>query len=294
MITEGYLARHRMGRRGMAGPALLDVAQDYALQYLYAEGIFDLGVVLKGGTSLRKFRAGNAGRFSTDLDFAASDADTGELLLDALDGAEIYGVAFRLTGRTPLRGRLEIDTPLGRPDIPARIEVTPRPLWIPTEWLSPVPLPVHRGYEFALPALPAPGLEEALAEKLAAWRRRRKVRDLYDLYWFGQGVLNEALVRHVLVLKVWHDVVDDGLGSGPFDPAGIVADVDVDRLPAEDIGLLTQPVEPRRWLNAVRDRYRFVADLDSTEREVARCNPGNRWQVAQLTEALATPPAGPR
>ena len=28
MITEGYLARHHMGRRGMAGPALLDVAQD--------------------------------------------------------------------------------------------------------------------------------------------------------------------------------------------------------------------------------------------------------------------------
>lgn len=44
MVTEGYLARHHIGRRGMAGPALLDVAQDYALQYLYAEGIFDLGV----------------------------------------------------------------------------------------------------------------------------------------------------------------------------------------------------------------------------------------------------------
>jgi predicted nucleotidyltransferase component of viral defense system len=42
----------------MKGAALLDVAQDYALQYLFQEGIFDLGVVLKGGTSLRKFRAG--------------------------------------------------------------------------------------------------------------------------------------------------------------------------------------------------------------------------------------------
>lgn len=93
----------------------------------------------------------------------------------------------------------------------------------------------------------------------------------------------------MLVLKVWHDVVDDGLGSGPFDPAGIVADLDIDRLPAEDIGLLTQPVEPRRWLDTVRDRYGFVADLDSTERQVARCNPGNRWQATQLTEALAAP-----
>jgi predicted nucleotidyltransferase component of viral defense system len=39
-------------------------------------------------------------------------------------------------------------------------------------------LPIHAGYEFALPAIPAPALEESLSEKLAAWRRRRKLRDL--------------------------------------------------------------------------------------------------------------------
>lgn len=286
MITEGYLARHHMGRRGMQGPALLDVAQDYALQYLHQQEVFDLGVVLKGGTSLRKFRAGNAGRFSTDLDFAAPDIDTGQLVIDTLDGATIEGVTFAVTNRRALRGTLDIDTPLGRPDIPARIEVTPRPLWLQCDPLEPISLPVHRGYEFKMPALPAPALEEALAEKLAAWRRRRKVRDLYDLYWFGQGVLNEALVRRVLVLKVWHDVVDDGLGLPPFDPVAIVEDFDADRLPPEDIGLLTQPVEPSRWLAAVRDRYAFVADLDQVEARAARCNPGDRWEVKQLTDAL--------
>lgn len=288
MITEGYLARHHMGRRGMAGPALLDVAQDYALQYLHQHEVFDLGVVLKGGTSLRKFRAGNAGRFSTDLDFAAPDVDTAELVLDTLDGATIEGVTFAVTNRTPLRGRLEIDTTLGRPDIPARIEISPRPLWLPCGSLEPIRLPVHDGYEFRLAALPAPALEEALAEKLAAWRRRRKIRDLYDLYWFGQGVLNEALVRRVLVLKIWHDVVDDGLGTAPFDPAAIVQVFDADKLPPEDIGLLTQPVEPSRWLAVVRDRYAFVTDLDPAEAEVARCSPGHRWKVQQLTDALPT------
>src|ERR1022692_122936 len=115
MITEGYLARHHMGRKGMAGPALRDVAQDYALQYLSAEGIFDLGVVLKGGTSLRKFRAGNAGRFSTDLDFAVPDMDTAEILLDALDGVELHDVRFRIEQRENLRARLVVDTPLGQP-----------------------------------------------------------------------------------------------------------------------------------------------------------------------------------
>ena len=33
MITQGYLARHFQGRSGMRDPALLDVAQDYALKH---------------------------------------------------------------------------------------------------------------------------------------------------------------------------------------------------------------------------------------------------------------------
>ncbi|MBW3537194.1 MAG: nucleotidyl transferase AbiEii/AbiGii toxin family protein [Actinobacteria bacterium] len=286
MITEGYLARHSMGRRGMTGPALLDVAQDYVLHFLHEQGLFDLGLVLKGGTSLRKFRAGNAGRFSTDLDFAAPDPAVAELLLDTLDGAEHFGVRCAIGGRDGLRGRLEVDTELGRPDVPATIEVTPRPLWLPCERRTPHVLPVHKGYEFEPVALPVPALEEALAEKLAAWRRRRKMRDLYDLYWFGQGALNEMLVRRMLVLKVWHDVVDDGLGTAPFDPAEIVAAFDADKLPPEEIGLLTQPVEPSKWAVFVCDRYRFITVFDDTEQQVARCNPGQRYLVDQLTVAL--------
>jgi predicted nucleotidyltransferase component of viral defense system len=173
MITQGYLARHFRGRRGMADPALLDVAQDYALKFLHDEGIFELGVVLKGGTSLRKLRAGNAGRFSTDLDFATPDIDTAELLLDTLDGAELFDVRFSLDERETLRAKLIVDTPLGQPQIPARIELSQRALWLPTRLTTPVALPVHAGYEFDLPAIPTPALEESLSEKLSAWRRRR-------------------------------------------------------------------------------------------------------------------------
>ena len=57
-ITEGHLARHYQGRRGGRGPALLDIAQDHALALLHAAGLFQRGLVFKGGTSLRKFRAG--------------------------------------------------------------------------------------------------------------------------------------------------------------------------------------------------------------------------------------------
>ncbi|MFZ0173014.1 MAG: nucleotidyl transferase AbiEii/AbiGii toxin family protein [Acidimicrobiales bacterium] len=270
----------------MADAALLDVAQDYALKFLSDQGLFDLGAVLKGGTSLRKLRAGNAGRFSTDLDFAAPDVETGEFLLDTIDGAELFDVRFTLADREALRARLEVTTSLGQPQIPARIEISPRALWLPTEPMRPVDLPVHRGYEFSMPAIPAPALEESLSEKLAAWRRRRKIRDLYDLYLFGRRGLNEALIRRLLVLKVWHDVVDDGLGASPFDPAEIVADIDLRRLPPEDIGLLTQPVDPRAWLAEVRERFAFVVDLDDEESEIASCNPGDRYAVSKFVEAL--------
>jgi hypothetical protein len=289
MITQGYLARHFQGRRGMADPALLDVAQDYALKFLHDQGIFDLGVVLKGGTSLRKLRAGNAGRFSTDLDFTTPDADTAELLLDTLDGAELFDVRFSLKERETLRAKLVVDTPLGQPQIPARVEISLRGLWLPTQLTTPVGLPVHAGYEFTVPAIPAPALEESLSEKLAAWRRRRKLRDLYDLDLFGRGSLNEPLIRRLLVLKVWHDVVDDGLGAKPFDPSEIVANIDPLRLPPEDIGLLTQPVDPVTWLARVRFRYAFVIPLDEVEKRVARCNPGDRYEVSQLVaEVRAT------
>jgi len=270
----------------MADAALLDVAQDYALKVLHDEGLFELGAVLKGGTSLRKLRAGNAGRFSTDLDFATPEVDTGGLLLDAIDGAELFDVRFSLTERETLRAKLVVNTPLGQPQIPARIEISPRALWLPTVWLTPINLPVHSGYEFAMPPIPAPALEESLSEKLAAWRRRRKIRDLYDLDLFGRGGLNEPLIRRLLVLKVWHDVVDDGLGGGPFDPAEIVADIDIRRLPPEDIGLLTQPVEPEVWLRRVRDRYAFVTELDDDERRIVACNPGDRYVVSQFVAAI--------
>lgn len=286
MITEGYLARHTQGRSGMRGPALLDVAQDYALMYLHQEGIFDLGVALKGGTALRKFRVGNAGRFSTDLDFATPDADAGELLLDTLDGAELHGVRFTLVERETLRAKVYIQTPIGSPQVPARIEVSPRALWLPLEAGTLVPLPVHRMYEFMLPPIPTPKLEEALAEKLAAWRRRRKVRDLYDLHLFGRGVLNEDLIRRLLVLKVWHDVVQDDLGNKPFDPAEIVDDLDHRKLPPEDIGLLAGEVDIPGWLAAVRSRYEFLCDLGSVERRIARCNAGDEYEVRRVVEAL--------
>jgi predicted nucleotidyltransferase component of viral defense system len=73
VITEGFLVRHYQGAAGARDAALLDVAQDHLLSHFSTEGLFDRGLVSKGGTALGKFRAGNLGRFSTDLDFSAPD-----------------------------------------------------------------------------------------------------------------------------------------------------------------------------------------------------------------------------
>ncbi len=81
MITEGYLARHYKGRPGGRDFALLDVAQDYALKFIADKGLFDLGLTLKGGTALRKYRMGGQGRFSTDLDFAPGSLQLGKCSL---------------------------------------------------------------------------------------------------------------------------------------------------------------------------------------------------------------------
>lgn len=67
MITEGHLVRHYQGRRGGRGPAIIDIAQDHLLYLLASEGFFDLGIALKGGTALRKFWAGNAGRSTSAM-----------------------------------------------------------------------------------------------------------------------------------------------------------------------------------------------------------------------------------
>jgi uncharacterized protein len=279
MITPGYLALHSQGRHGGRDVALLDVCQDYALHLLNNHGIFEYGVVLKGGTSLRKFRAGNAGRFSTDLDFTTPDHETAELVIDMLDGQEIYGIQINVLDREALRARLEFKTTLGTPAVPAKLELSPRPLWLKTVVTEPISLPVHKGYEFTPSALLVPAMEESIAEKLAAWSRRRKMRDLYDLFWYGQQMFNERLVRRVFTLKVWHDVVREGLGEGPLNPTSILKECNTRKIIQEDIGLLTYPVEPKRWLSNIQQRFQFIADLDPVEQRLTACSPREKQLV---------------
>lgn len=281
-ITEGHLVRHYQGVKGGRDAALLDIAQDHALHLLHEAGLFDRGLVFKGGTALRKFRAGNAGRFSTDLDFAAPSEELALSALQALDGVEVDGFAFdvRNLGDDGRRGDLTVRTPFGTPRLGAKVELARHVLSLEPEHLRPVLLPIHARYDFELPSTPVVRSEEAVAEKLARFRRVSLARDLYDLWWFAaSGPLDEALVRRLWVLKVYRDVVVDGRGIKPIDPHGVLRARTARDFRPEDIGYLTRPLRIDEWISAVRTRYAFIADFDEDERRWVECNERDLYQV---------------
>lgn len=288
-LTEGYFARHYQGMRNARDAAMLDIAQDHALYLLAEAGLFERGLVFKGGTALRKYRAGTSGRFSTDLDFAAADEALALDVLDALDGVDTHGFTFAIdnVGEDGRRGDLRVTTPFGSPNLGAKIELARHPLSLAPELLPPVPLPIHRAYGITVPTVPVVRLPEAVAEKLARFRRVSLARDLYDLQWFAlQGALDEPLVRRLWVLKTHRDVVDDGRGQGPIDPADVLRPRSAKEFDREDIGYLTQPVRMDQWIETVRARYAFLADLDDDEQRWCQCDRRDEYAVTAELRAI--------
>lgn len=289
-LTDGHVARHYQGVKGGRDAALLDIAQDFALHHLHEQGLFERDLVFKGGTALRKFRAGSAGRFSTDLDFSAPDEAVALDVLQALDGVDVDGFRFAITnmGDDGRRGDLRVETPFGTPDIGAKLELSRHGLSLPAEVIEQVHQVVHGRYGFALPALPVVRMEEAIAEKLARYRRVSLARDLYDLAWFAEaGALDDPLVRQLWVLKAYRDVVVDGRGIKPLDPEEILADREVADFDREDIGYPTKPVDMPKWIRQVQTRYAFLRDLTPDELRWCACNARDRHEVEQILSNLS-------
>ena len=168
-ITPGWLARHTPQGPGGRQAALIDIAQDLLLAQLHQRGIFD-HLVFKGGTALRKLYAGNAGRFSTDLDFSVRNLDdepeaVTELLRREIDGRDIDGFRYSVEDH---RGRAQVryETPLGGVgNLTTKLDIGPAP-WLPPDERGWVRLPVHAAYNLP-PAIPVMSLAENMAEKIA-------------------------------------------------------------------------------------------------------------------------------
>mgnify|MGYP003460971506 FL=1 len=288
-LTEALVRLHGAGRADTYGAALLDVAQDHLLWLLAELGHFDDGtLVFKGGTALRKCRLGSGGRFSTDLDFVAPDDDTVLEVCESIDGASVAGFQYSLQS-TRGDGRhwtMQVRHPqLAQPDVAASVEFARRPLILRPERIGFVHLSIHRVYEIALPELPVIAEAEACAEKLARYRRVVLGRDVYGLAQFASGAMDEALVRRLWVLKVWGDVVDEGRGDKPADPADILEPRSEGDFAPDSIGKLTQPVDLRRWERVVRERFEFLVALDEDERRWAACDPRHRHEIEAAISA---------
>ena len=287
-VTEAFLTRHYQGVRGGRDAALLDIAQDHALYHLHRHGLFDRGLVFKGGTALRKYRAGQTGRFSTDLDFAAADEGLAIDTLAAIENADIHDFRFHATdiGDDGRRATLLVDTPFGRPNLAAKIELARYPLSLPADLLSPIPMPVHRAYDFEVPTLPVVNLLEAVAEKLARFRRVDLARDLYDLSWYAARPFDEPKLRRLWVLKTYRDIVNDGRGSKPIDPEQVLHTRQPGDFRREDIGYLTGKVDIATWMTVVQRRYGFLRDLDEDEQRWCLCNPRDSYEVDQVLASM--------
>ena len=178
--------------------------------------------------------------------------------------------------------KLLISSPFGETEVPARLDLGRRSLWLPCEQLPVLDMPIHRRYDFTLPAIPTARIEEVIAEKLARYRRGSLARDLYDLAWLSSRPFDETLARRLTVLKVWCDVVDDSLGDRPFDPEEILRFRPEGEFQPEAIGYLTTPVDLPEWIRVVRERFTFLRDLDEAESRYACCSRADEWEVRQL------------
>ncbi len=204
-----------------------EVVLTFLLQLLSERGILDR-LAFKGGTCLRKIFVGSQGRFSTDLDFTGiEDHDHEEVILDMMQAFEqpFYGIQFSIPdesyydtqdglswGVNPVyshdwntSGVSEVKLQISRRETPT---------------LPPVRLPqIEQSYFRFLPFAPAEimclALPEILAEKIRACYQRNKARDIYDLGMFARKPLDQALIRRLLVLKLWQ-------ARDTFDPARLI------------------------------------------------------------------------
>jgi len=305
-LTRGHIARHTPRGAGAQGQdaAIVDIAQDLLLRDLHARGVLD-PLAFKGGTAIRKLYAGNAGRFSLDLDFSTvpigEDADDALVgLIAAIDGLELGPFRYTVTER---RGKwtMNYEHPFGGSTLHSKLDLNPPP------WLEPTtrgwqPLPVHAQYGMPpLPELQVVRLEENIAEKIARLNRATPARDMYDLRWAMTTPtvtrsLDLALIRRLAVLKIWVDANGAHASNtwwkpgheGPsFDPQRWLRDRSHGEFDEEDIGALAVPVPTAAELSdALRTHFGFLADLDPDEQILAQAREQDRPLALRLLASL--------
>jgi len=289
MLTQPQVQRYAVesGLRDIM-IAEKEVVLTLLLELLAERGILNR-LAFKGGTCLRKMFVGSQGRFSTDLDFTGTqEHDHEEIILEMMHAFEqpFHGIQFA----TPDDSYYETQNGLswgvnptychdwnasGVSEIKLQISRRETPT-LPAEKRA----QIFQSYFKLLPFAPAEitclALPEILAEKIRACYQRNKARDIHDLGMFARRPFDQALVRRLVVIKLWQ-------ARDTFDPARLIQKFQDGR--EFDWNDLRQLLH--RTVDLDRDRicgdcvagFRFLVNLTDEERKLA----GDKYQREQAT-----------
>lgn len=267
-----------------------EVILTYVLQVLSESGMLK-SLAFKGGTCIRKIHLGISGRFSMDLDFTAlKRSKPDDFVLDMMEilNCDFHGITFRLDERWRITqgGQSFAVTPeyshAWNPNGAFDIQVSLReqPI-LPIRSVPEIEQHYFKHLEFGPDAVPCLDVHEVIAEKLRAGYQRTGVRDLFDLYLFSRKAFDRALVRGLIVLKLWQvrdpfdpDVFLERLRKGRYDWS------DLSRLIASDFH-----VGERTILQECLKRFSFLTNLSPEEMEVAKDSKAHRRKAVR--DALA-------
>jgi hypothetical protein len=259
------------------------------------EGLFaDNALVFKGGTALRKFQFGKAGRFSTDLDLWASDRGTSDYVIGMLDtGFSHENVTFGLidfTREGDAHAKWWAECPeLGRTREPSAVEFSFRHRFRdPSMPTSRPNIPgVDGSMGFPPVLVPLYDLLENAAEKIARVRRMLKSRDLYDLALIGPrlNATDLRIIRRLTAWKVFLDVHENLRTPVPFRGGPDFRDIDPREVgDMRDIGrLAVRNMTADEMCNKLGQYFgRMGEPADDFELRLARCGLGDYYWADRM------------
>ena len=278
MLTQPQLQRfaHESGIRNLE-IVEKEIVLTYFLQLLSERG-FLADMAFKGGTCIRKTWLGPNGRFSTDVDFTATrqerSADDCVLHLAEITAQPFHGVQFEIDMGD--KGWYEADDGVSWGALPnyrhdlgngiVKLQVSNRETpTLPPDSRAQLAISYFKLLPFEPADLSCLRIEEILAEKIRATYQRNKSRDIWDLDHFANRPLPDALIRKLVIIKLWQ--VRDS-----FSPERWNAKLNDAR--AWDWDDLRQLVrggvsEPERMLERCAKRFAFLADMNADEAALA-------------------------
>jgi len=255
-----------------------EIVLTFLLQLLSERGILDK-LAFKGGTCLRKMFIGRHGRFSTDLDFTALEDHDHEVVILDMMGAfemEFHGIQFRIPGDSYYETEDGLSWGVnptyshawnagGESEVRLQISLRETPT-LPTERRQQWEQSYFGLLPFATAEITCLALPEIIAEKIRACYQRNRARDIYDLGLYATRPLDQAVIRRLVVLKVWQ-------ARDSFDPALLMRKLEYGREfnwgDLRDLVRRTLVINRERICTDCARGFGFLADLTPEERVLA-------------------------